>query len=463
MLDAPALSSSASPPDTCDIAVIGAGAAGLFAAIFAGRALGSAGTVVALDGAKKLGAKILVAGGGRCNVTHHVVDEHQYAGTSRPAIRNVLGRFSVDRTIAFFAAQGVELKQEDTGKLFPTTDDANTVLDAILAAARDARVSLRHPCRVEGIARASESPDGSAFLITGSDGTTLRARRIVLATGGMALPRTGSDGLGYTFAKQLGHTLTSHIFPALVPLLLPKGHWATQLSGISVQATLRVVLPKAPLPTATGEARSNAIDALKPTASFSSSVLFTHFGLSGPAVLDVSRYWSSTQPQQGAPASAAGILLASWLPLATRAAADEALTKGLKVTIKRWLTEQNLPERIALALLSEAGLPADQTTQGLSRAQRLSLLRALYACELPIAGDRGFTFAEVTAGGVPLNEVRLDTLESRLCPGLHLCGEILDVDGRVGGFNFQWAWASGFVAGTAAAALLTAQSQSPQP
>lgn len=441
---------------------MGAGAAGLFAAIFAARHAGSGARIVALDGAKKLGAKILVAGGGRCNVTHHVVDELQYAGTSRHAIRNVLGRFPVARTIEFFAQQGVQLKQEETGKLFPISDDAHSVLDAILAACSRAGVRVHHPWRVDAVAR-----DGADFVLRGPAGAAVRAQRVVLATGGMALPRTGSDGAGYAFAKALGHSVTPRVFPSLVPLLLPKGFWTSDLSGVSLKANLRVVQPRAALPApsnpSTAEARAAALASAKPVASFTNSVLFTHFGLSGPAALDVSRYWTASQPEDAsAPAERpGGVLLASWLNPLAEQATTESLTRWFAPSLRRWLCEQGLPERVAIALLREAGLAENATGQGLSRASRLALLRLLFACELPVVGDRGFTFAEVTAGGVPLSEVRLDTMESRVCPGLFLCGELLDVDGRVGGFNFQWAWASGFVAGQGAASSLHASGVSP--
>ncbi|MFM8816931.1 MAG: NAD(P)/FAD-dependent oxidoreductase, partial [Phycisphaerales bacterium] len=200
-----------------DVAVVGAGAAGLFAAIWAGRAAADAGVparIAAFDGARKLGAKILVAGGGRCNVTHWRVDEGDYAGSTAPAIRKVLRRFGVEETVGFFAELGVELKREQTGKLVPVTDDAHTVLDALLAAARRAGVHLRHPERVESVA-----PTDGGFRIRTASGEQL-ARRVVLATGGKALPKSGSDGAGLAIAAGLGHRVTDHVIPSLVPLRL---------------------------------------------------------------------------------------------------------------------------------------------------------------------------------------------------------------------------------------------------
>ncbi len=429
--------------EAVDIAVVGAGAAGLMAAIWAGRTCrddGRAARIVALDGARSLGAKILVAGGGRCNVTHHAVDESAYAcgpGTSRRAIRNVLRSFGVDRTVAFFAELGVTLKREETGKLFPTTDRARTVLDALLAAARDAGVELRHPWRVDQVTKTAEG-----FLIEPAAITLaepIRARRVVLACGGMALPRSGSDGHGYTIARSLGHSITEPVFPALVPLLLdPERSFLPSLSGLTRTATLS-------LWSGTG----------KKLVEFTNSMLCTHFGLSGPAVLDISRYFLGVRRHDPL-----AELTINWMPPQTFETLDGALTPGGGTgtrarTALRVLTEDlpdPLPERLARALCGSVGIDPAIGLDQLKRDVRRALARALVRTSLPVTGDRGFTHAEVTAGGVPLCELVLESMESRVCPGLHVCGEVCDVDGRIGGFNFQWAWASGYAAGCAAAA-----------
>jgi hypothetical protein len=414
-----------------EIVIVGAGAAGLMSAIAAGRALrasGASGRVLVLDGARTLGAKILVAGGGRCNVTHHAVDESAYAGSSRHAVRKVLGRFSVERTVEFFRDLGVELKREETGKLFPTTDSARTVLEALLRAAREAGVRIEHPRRVLTVGR-----DGAGFELS-SEAGPVKCSRLILATGGKSLPRTGSDGAGYDMARALGHTTTPSIFPALVPLLLPREHWVCGLSGIAVEATLCV--------------RSSGG---KKLMCFSNPVLLTHFGLSGPAVLDISRHVASARETD-----AGATLVAQWVVGLTPQACDAELQKLGTQTPQRWLETRGLPDRLARALCEQAGVLPGVTGATLSREQRRGLVAMVCECVLPVTGDRGWLFAEVTAGGVPLDQLRLETLESRVCPGLHMCGEILDVDGRVGGFNFQWAWASGFVAGNAAARAVAA-------
>lgn len=402
-----------------DVIIVGAGAAGLTAAIWAGRTNPDR-TIVVLDGAAKLGAKILVAGGGRCNVTHDVVTVDAYAGASRKAIKKVLQRFDVAATVAFFQELGVTLKREETGKLFPTTDQARTVLNALLAGVRQSGVAIYHPYRVTGIARQAEG-----FVISGDWGA-LQTARVIVATGGKSLPKSGSDGYGYELVKGLGHTVTERIFPALVPLTLPKEHLLCSLSGLSIDATLEVR-------AGTG----------KRLASFTGATLCTHFGLSGPAVLDISRYWIDAQlddPQ--------ATFVVNWWPGEDAQSFDTqllALGKGAPITLLRC----HLPDRLARALCTAAGVDPSTPGHSLTRDQRKALVRTVVEWPLPITGNRGFIHAEVTAGGVPLHELDLKTMESRLCPGLYLCGEICNVDGRIGGYNFQWAWSSGYVAGVA--------------
>lgn len=411
-----------SQPKSCDILVIGAGAAGLFAATWAGRAARAAGrpiSILAVDGAKKLGAKILVAGGGRCNVTHWRVTEADYAGSTAPAIRKVLGRFTVDDTVRFFSACGVDLKREDTGKLFPVTDSARTVLDALVGAATAAGAALVHPARVTAIDRAA-----GGFCVATEAGS-IDAARIILCTGGKSLPKSGSDGAGFAIATSLGHSLTAPIVPALVPLVVPGEHWIRGLSGLTLRAEMVLLAP-------TG----------KRLRSFTGSTLCTHTGLSGPSVLDISRHWLVERTRDP------GVRLAiNWLP-GTSADEIDRLLRGAAVRGALAVLREQLPERLARQLCECAGAPA---TGDLPRDARRRLVQCATALDLDIVGDRGFTIAEATAGGVPLSEVRLDSMESRVCPGLFLAGEVLDVDGRIGGFNFQWAWASGYVAGSAAA------------
>jgi predicted Rossmann fold flavoprotein len=405
------------------LAVVGAGAAGLMAAITAARA---GGRVVLLDGARTLGAKILISGGGRCNVTHHAVDETAFAGSSPAAIRKVLRRFDVKATVAFFAELGVGLKREETGKLFPVTDRARTVLDALLDAAHVAGVEIFHPWRVAEVVR---GPSG--FTIVASDGRRLEAERVVLATGGKSIPKSGSDGAGYRMAVKLGHTITDLVLPALVPLRLAEGHFLRSLSGLAAPATVEV-----------RGASGRRLVAL------TGDTLCTHFGLSGPAILDVSRHLLVARASD--PAARLAI---NWLPGTSTESLDKRLrTLGPGTPLLLLRGQEQLPERLARALCAAAGVDPATPGHRLTREDRLALARATTQLAVPVVGDTGFDSAEVTAGGVPLRELDLATLESRACPGLYVCGEICDVDGRIGGFNFQWAWASGYVAGRGAAA-----------
>jgi len=420
--------------ERADIVVVGAGAAGLMSAIWAGREARSRGArlrIIALDGAKTIGAKILVAGGGRCNVTHHEVTERAYAGSSRNSIRNVLRRFDVAATRAFFEELGVELKREETGKLFPVTDSARTVLNALLGAARDAGVELRHPARVERVDRL----DGAMGFRVSGDWGALAARCVILATGGKALPRSGSDGQGYGFARAFGHTVTERVFPALVPLVLDErsavGAMIRGLSGLTLPARIE-------LRSGTG----------KRLEAFTNSTLCTHFGVSGPGVMDVSRYYTDARFDD-----AGAHLVVCWLPEASREVCEGELVGLGKRSVGRWLKER-LPERMAEAVCELAGVDPGGPGHGLRKEARRALLQSLFEMRLPVTGDRGFTHAEATAGGVPLSEIDIRTMSSRFCPGLFLCGEICDVDGRIGGFNFQWAWSSGWIAGVSSAASL---------
>ncbi len=441
--------------ERADIVIVGAGAAGLMAGISAGRALRARGVrIVALDGAKKLGAKILVAGGGRCNVTHDVVDESAYAGSSRAAVRKVILGFDVARTVALFREIGVELKREETGKLFPTSDDGHTVLAALLHEAERVGVELMHPARVVGVRRVEEGFEveaerGEGAVVRGGEGREGRggtggtpvprggeggrfvigARAVVIATGGMALPRSGSDGSGYGLVRGLGHTVSARVFPALVPLTMPKGHWLCGLSGVSAEVEIE-------LRSGTG----------KKLAEFAGSLLLTHFGVSGPAALDISRYYLDECARDSGCA-----LVVRWLPGGTLESVDRWLLEHTGRGVARVVSER-VPERLARALCEQAG--AEGAVGQLSRETRRRLAGLLVATKLEVTGDRGFTFAEVTAGGVALSELHLSRMESRVMPGLFVCGEICDVDGRIGGYNFQWAWSSGFLAGEGAAATV---------
>ncbi|MBT4887850.1 MAG: aminoacetone oxidase family FAD-binding enzyme, partial [Planctomycetaceae bacterium] len=380
-----------------DVAIVGAGAAGLFAAIWAGKKVeGHSVQIAVFDSARKLGAKILVAGGGRCNVTHCRVTEHDFAGSSPAAIRKVLRRFSVEQTVQFFADAGIELKKEETGKLFPVSDSARTILQALLDQAQSVDVSITHPARVTDIDQLpcsvlTKGCEKEPRLRVVSEDGVLLARHVIVCTGGKSLPKSGSDGSGYRLVEKLGHTISKPLVPALVPLTLADSHWIRGLSGVTVPAA--VTLSK---------------ESGKRICTYSGSTLCTHLGLSGPSILDISRHWLIEQD-----ADSNVRLNINWLPEHSENVLDDLLQDqriGAFGVLRRWL-----PDRLARQLCIESGATC---TGDLTRSIRKKLVKSVTATPLPVQGNRGFAVAEATAGGVPLEEVQLETMESRKCPGL---------------------------------------------
>jgi predicted Rossmann fold flavoprotein len=437
--------------EIADIAIIGAGAAGLAAAIFAAeetRRLQHRLSIVLVDGAKKPGAKILVSGGGRCNVTNEKVTPEDFCGGSSKIIRNVLLRFNEQQTLHWMQSLGVDLKLEPTGKYFPVTDSARTVLDALMNRVNELGIESRFGWRVRDIVQGSAgSPDTAPewLLINAANNSVLRARQLIIATGGRALPKSGSDGAGYAWLERLGHTIVPPV-PALAPLVLdergvPGSPFSTafaQLSGISIDARLSF-----------GH------------VSYYGPVLFTHFGLSGPIAMNLSRHIARARQED--PARPVQINLS--IPLPVDAEFTNSMGQKTRLSYDAWLlgeiqrhpqmTIANalgriMPERLAMCLASavEAHRLADMRKED---RQRLGQL--LQSSPLAVKGDRGFAFAETTAGGVALDEVNWKSMRSRKAENIYLCGEVLDVDGRIGGFNFQWAWATGHIAGKSAAGI----------
>jgi predicted Rossmann fold flavoprotein len=395
----------------------------LATAIFAKRAASHL-DVRCVDGAARIGAKILVSGGSRCNVTNRVVTERDFWGGSSRVVRNVLRAFPAEQAAAFFAGLGVALHEEAGGKLFPDTNRSRTVLDGLLAEAHRLGVSIETGRRVIAVDR-----ERDGFRIDTSNGSRIAADILVLATGGRSLPKTGSDGLGYEFARTLGHGFVETT-PALAPLML-EGDRHIALAGVSHDAVLSM--------------RVNG--ALK--VRIEASMLWTHFGISGPAALNLSRHWHRAQLAGHdadvrlniCPGETFESLEAWWL------AQERARPKALVTT----MLATRVPASVAGAWVAASGIDPDTTLAHLSKTDRRRVIHALLDTPLNVPDSRGYSYAEVTAGGIPLDQINPATMESQMCPGLFLVGEILDVDGRLGGFNFQWAWSSGWVAGQAIA------------
>jgi predicted Rossmann fold flavoprotein len=413
-----------------DVVIVGAGAAGLATAIFARRRAPRS-RVVLLDGARAPGAKILVSGGGRCNVTNAAVGASDFNGSRPASIRRILQSWPASASVTFFRELGVPLHEEANGKLFPDSHRSRDVLDALVREVRRQGVDFRTEHRVTGIA-----PSAAGFTIDTSRGPLLAAT-VVLATGGLSLPKTGSDGAGYQFARDLGHTIVPTT-PALVPLLLDASaplQFHADVSGVSQMARLTVHVD--------GRAK----------VQVEGSLLWTHFGISGPAALDVSRHWLRCQLEGRHPLLSANLapgtsfesLEARWLDLSARQP---------KSTVVHALATM-VPASVAEAMVRRLDQGMDTQLGRLTRSDRRLVINRLLEWPLAVTGSRGYTFAEVTAGGVPLSEVDPRTMASRVCPGLFLVGEVLDVDGRLGGFNFQWAWSTAKVAGDGTAARIS--------
>ena len=406
--------------ERCDIVVVGAGAAGLMAA----RSAAMRGARVRLlDSQTKIGAKILVAGGGRCNVTNDQVDAGRFHGGSRTFIARVLRAFNQAETLRFFAETGVPLKLEETGKYFPVSDSARTVLNALLGAVTAAGAELITEQPVREITRREQ---GWRIRTPQLD---LECAAVIVCTGGLALPKSGSDGAGYRFAGQFGHTLVPTT-PALSPLLAnPAAH--AGLSGITLPVRLALRHGKAPL------------------AAYRGSFLFTHHGYSGPVALNLSRHVARdrwTQPE--------ATVYLRLLPDVSEGAEgvfwQGFVHRNARKSMANALGEL-LPQRVAAMVLQEAGVPPALAAGRLSPRQQQSVREALLDQALPVQQVAGYTKAEATAGGIDLEEIDPATMMSRLAPGLFFAGEVMDVDGWLGGYNFQWAWSSGTVAGRAAA------------
>ncbi len=398
-----------------DVVVVGGGAAGLATAIFAAR---RGFCVSVLDGARSLGAKILVSGGGRCNVTNARVEAADFWQARSPFVRRVLRAFTAEDAARFFGELGVALHEEPGGKLFPDSMRARTVLQALLAEAARRGVAIQTSRRVTKVARS-----GSGFALETARGP-LQAERLVLATGGLSLPKTGSDGGGYALAQSLGHSLTATT-PALAPLVLDGGFHAA-LSGVSQPVAICLYV------------------AGRKRAEVAGSMLWTHFGISGPAALDVSRFWHRARLDGAEVRVVANLVppddfstLEAWLLAEIARSPSRKLDNVLA---------SRLPASLASAIPGQIQIDAAAPLGRLRREDRRRLVAALIEWPLRVRDSRGYNFAEVTSGGVPLSEVQAATMRSRACPGLYLVGEILDVDGRIGGFNFQWAWSTAFVA-----------------
>lgn len=398
------------------VVVIGAGAAGLMAAIFARR---GGREVVVCEKTTDGGRKILVSGGGRCNILPADLRPERFV-TASPAhlVRRMLRSWPLDQQHAFFEHDaGIPLTLEtETAKWFPASHRARDVRDGLVALARREGVEFQFESALAGL-----EPHAGRWRVRTSR-SEIDAGRVILATGGLSVPATGSDGLGLRLAAGLGHVV-HETYPALTPLVADPAVHAS-LSGVSLDVRLR----------AKWHGR---------VTESHGGFLFTHRGYSGPSVLDVSHVAVRSRLAGDERAT----VRVQWCDMDATAWQDAlSATAGLVVN----LVARHLPQRLAERLVTEASIPIDRQLAELRRSERVALVERLTACPLPWTSDEGYKKAEVTGGGVALDEVHPQTLESVKHPGLFLCGEMLDAFGPIGGFNFAWAWATGRLAGLGA-------------
>jgi hypothetical protein len=393
------------------------------AAIFASR---TGADVQLLERTRDGGRKILISGGGRCNILPATLDESRFVTDSSPnTLRKIVRSWPLGEQIAFFEREaGLPLVEEtESAKLFPRSQSARDVRDRLYDLVRQLGATIRTNTTVVNIAPIDA---GWQVAVEGSD--SLAADAVVVAAGGLSVPKTGSDGRGLAIAESLGHTIHP-TYPALTPLTASPPPFGA-LAGVSLEVTL----------TARSARRQ---------ASTTGGFLFTHRGYSGPAVLDVSHVAVRSRLEQTAPARIA----VRWSPLR-----DDQWTAALRPQGTRSVlaaVASAMPSRLAESLIAYAGLEPQSALAHLSRSDRLRLVDTLVRGTLPWDGDEGYLKAEVTGGGVSLAEIDPRTMESRLHRGLFLCGEMLDAFGPIGGYNFLWAWATGRAAGLAAGSLIS--------
>jgi len=383
--------------------------------------------MILVEGTRDGGRKILISGGGRCNILPSESAPRRYVtGSSANTLRKMLRSWPLDEQRAFFERElGMRLELEpETGKLFPASNRARDVRDGLVQGVKDAGVRTWFGTKVRDVEPLPALTDpGGRWRVLLGDAPAVDAAAVVIATGGLSVPATGSDGFGLELARRLGIEVHPP-YPALTPLTAhPHPH--AELAGVSLRVSV-------------------AAPGVKPAFSTRGGFLFTHRGWSGPAVLDASHLAIRGQAGGGRQELHVSWGGHDWTWWSGRLAPS---AESVRSALAPWL-----PRRLVEVLLAEAGLSPGTRLAHLRRGDRDALLRTLTAYRLPWSGDEGYRKAEVTGGGVALGAVLPATMESRSHPGLFFCGEVLDAFGPIGGHNFLWAWATGRAAGIGAAA-----------
>jgi predicted Rossmann fold flavoprotein len=407
----------------CDIAVIGAGAAGLYAAICAS---GGGKRVVLLEKNKRPGLKILISGGGRCNLTTTKCGsdlEAQYGKRRGRWLRHALRAFPPSALIELIETLGVPLQEEDLDKIFPVSGRAGDVLDALIRRTESEAVEIVYEASMQGLTL------GEGGFDLQLEGRSMQASRVILATGGLSYPKTGTTGDGYRVCAALGHSIVEP-HPALAPLWIEEP-WVRELAGVTLTDVILTL-----------RAPDKRVLCVRQRP-----VLFTHKGLSGPGAMDL----AGDIEQSEGPTT----VELDFVPGLTREQIDQELLEAARSHGRRSVVNclpRSIPERLRRHLVRVAN--AEVSVAELPKSKRRLLVESAKRSSVTVSRSLGFGHAEVTRGGVALDEVDARTMASKLVPNLFLCGEILDVDGPIGGFNFQAAFATGRLAGLAAAACL---------
>lgn len=427
-----------------DVGVVGSGAAGLAAAYFAAN---EGSSVILFEKNDESGKKILISGGTRCNVLPGSVQLASDFSTEskQGALKSVFSRWSLDECREWIENDvGITLSlEESTNKLFPASNSAKEVRDKLLKASINAGVSsIKYSHDLQSIERQED------YLVCSFKGIPdeYRFKSLILATGGKSFPTLGTTGEGWKILESLGHTLTP-VYPALTPLkgdMIGPDH--SSLAGISLhEVDLSVMMPS------DGPKRKR----LKSIRTNRRDFLITHKGFSGPAVLDISEHFVR-EMERGS--SAMPKLKISWIHGVNDAAWDALLQNpkvqsgvGSNSMVTTVLRAYGITHRLAINICNHCEVPIDRKISELRKEERKRLSRCLSECTLNVTGHEGYPKAEVTGGGIPLSEVDCKSMESRIAPNIFICGELLDVHGRIGGFNFLWAWVSGRLAGLGAA------------
>lgn len=411
-----------------DVIIVGGGAAGLWAA---GTSAARGRKTLVLEKNNKPGVKILMSGGTRCNITHNC-DSRKIAeafGKSGRVLLSVLSRLSPQDVVREMEALGVATKVEDTGKVFPASDRAIDVRDAIVNRLRSAGAQLWTGSSVSNVKCRSEG-GFEVFATHQNDPIALTCDSLLITTGGLSFSGCGTTGDGYPWAQAFGHTVTP-LRPALTPLL-SHATWVHDLSGLTLDDVMLT-------------AKVDAADWKSSTERTTSrgGFLWTHFGCSGPTAMNVSRCFTDT------PENAVCSLRVDLMPDIKPDACEQWILDSAKQSNKSIanVLSQRIPKRIAQVLMEKIGAPAEVHGAEFSKKHRQLLIENIKNLTIPIHGTRGYPKAEVTAGGVALGEVNFQDMQSRKQPGLFFAGEILDLDGPIGGYNFQAAWSTGHAAG----------------